>query len=39
MHKIESILENETLKIIRDFEIQTDYRIPAIRQDLVIVRK
>ena len=29
--------ENETLKIVWDCEIQTDYLIPARRLDLVIV--
>ena len=29
MHKTESILQNETHKILWDFEIQTDHQIPA----------
>ena len=37
MPKPESTLENETHKILRDFEIQTDHLIPARRPDLVIV--
>ena len=37
MHKPESILENETLEILWDIEIQTDYLISARRPDLVIV--
>ena len=39
MHKLESILENETHKILWDFEIQTDHQIPAGRPDLVLTRK
>ena len=39
MHNLESILENETHKILWDFEIQTDHLISARRQDLVIVNK
>ena len=39
MHNLESILENETHKILWDFEIQTDHLISAIQQDLVIVNK
>ena len=29
MHKLETVLENETHKILWDFEIQTDYQILA----------
>ena len=39
MHKPESLRENETHEILRDFEIQTDRLIPARRPDLVIVTK
>ena len=39
MHKPESVLENETHKILCDFEIQTDHLIPARRPDLTIVKK
>ena len=39
MHKPESILENETHKILRDVEIQTDHRILARRPDRVIITK
>ena len=39
MHKPESILENETLKVLWDFAIQTDHLISARRPDLVIVDK
>ena len=35
MHNPESILENETDRILRDFEIQTDPLISARRPDLV----
>ena len=37
MHKPESFLKNETNKILCDFEIKTDYQIPARRLNLVIV--
>ena len=36
MHIPESVLENETHKILLDFEIQTDHLISARRPDLVI---
>ena len=36
-HNLESVLENETLKILWDFEIQTDHLISARRPDQVIV--
>ena len=39
MHKPESVLENETHKILWDFEIQTDHLIPARRPDLVLINK
>ena len=39
MHNPESILENETHKILWDFEIQTDPLILASQQDLVIINK
>ena len=38
-HKPESVLENETHKILLDFEIQTDHLIPARRPDLVLINK
>ena len=38
-HKLEPILENDTHKILWDFEIQTDHLIPARRPDLVIINK
>ena len=36
MHKLESILENETQKIHWDFDIQTDQLIWARRPDIVL---
>ena len=39
MHKPESVLENETHRILWYFEIQTDQLIQARRPDLVIVNK
>ena len=39
MHNPESILENETHQVLRDFEIQTDHLISTGRPDLIIVKK
>ena len=39
MHKPESDLENETHRLLRDFEIQRDHLISARRPNLVIVIK
>ena len=39
MYKGESTLENETHKILWDFEIQTDHLIPARRPNLVLINK
>ena len=39
MQKPESIRENETCKIVRDFEIQTGHLIPARRPDFVTDNK
>ena len=39
MHKPESILENETQKILRDLKIQIDHLIPVRRQDIVLINK
>ena len=39
MHKPESILENETHKILWDFEIQSHHLIPARRPNLVIIER
>ena len=37
MHKPESVIENETRKILWDSDIQTDHLITAIRQHLVLI--
>ena len=39
MHNPESVLENETHKLLWDFDIQTDHLISARRPDLVIINK
>ena len=39
MHNLESVLENDTHKLFRDFEIQTDHLILARRPDLIIINK
>ena len=39
MHNPESVIENETHKLLYDFEIQTDHLIPARRSDPVIVNQ
>ena len=39
MHNTESIFENETRKLLWDFEIQTDHLISVRRQDFVKVNK
>ena len=39
MHNQETVLKNETHKLRRDFEIQTDYLIPARWPNLVILNK
>ena len=39
MHNPESVLENERLKILRDFKIQRDHLFSARRSDLVIISK
>ena len=36
MHNPEYFLENETYKLLRDFEIQTDHLTSARRPDLII---
>ena len=38
-YKPESVLLNETHKILRDFVIQTDHPIPARRPDLILINK
>ena len=35
----EFLQENETHKVLWDFEIQTDHQIPARRPELVIINK
>ena len=37
IHKSETVLENETPKLLRDFEKQTDHLILARRPDLAII--
>ena len=39
MHKQETVFENETLTILRDFHIQTDHQISAWRLDRVLINK
>ena len=39
MHNQESVLENETHKLLWDFDIQTDHLISARRPDLIIINK
>ena len=39
MHKPESVLKNDTRKILWDFEIQTDTLILARRPDFLIINK
>ena len=39
MHNPAPFLENDTLKPLWDFDIQTDHLIPARRPDLIIINK
>ena len=39
MHNPASVLENDTHKILWDFDIQTDHLISARRPDLIIINK
>ena len=39
MHNLASVLENDTYKLLRDFDIQTDHLISARRPDLIIINK
>ena len=39
MHNPEAVLQNETYKLLWDFEIQTDHQIMARRPDLIIINK
>ena len=37
MHKPETVIENQTHKILLDFEIQMDHLIPARKPDLFLI--
>ena len=39
MHNLAVVLENDTQKLLWDFDIQTDHRISARRPDLIIINK
>ena len=39
MHKPAPVQENDTQKLLWDFNIQTNYLIPARRPDLIIINK
>ena len=39
MHNLATVLENDTHKLLWDFNIQTDHLIPARRPDLIIINK
>ena len=39
MHNPAPVLETDTRKLLRDFNIQTDHLIPARRSDLIIIKK
>ena len=39
MHKPAPVLENDSHKLLWDFNIQTDHLIPARRLDLIIINK
>ena len=39
MHTPAPVLENDTHKLLWDFDIQTDHLIPARRPDLIIINK
>ena len=39
MHNPAPVLENDTHKLLWDFNIQTDHLIPARRPDLIIINK
>ena len=39
MHNPAPVLENDTHKLLWDFNIQTDHLIPARRPDLIIIKK
>ena len=39
MHNPVSVLENDTQKLLWDFDIQMDYLILARRPDLIVIKK
>ena len=39
MHNLAPVLENDSHKLLWDFNIQTDHLIPARRPDLIIINK
>ena len=39
MHNPASVLENDTHKLLWDFDIQTDHQISARRPDLIVINK
>ena len=39
IHKLAAVLENDTHKLLWDFDIQTDHLISARRPDLIIIKK
>ena len=39
MHNQAPVLENDSHKLLWDFNIQTDHLIPARRPDLIIINK
>ncbi len=39
MHNPAPVLENDSHKLLWDFDIQTDHLIPARRPDLIIINK
>ena len=39
MHNPAPVLENDTHKLLWDFNIQTDHLIPARKPDLIIINK
>ena len=39
MHKLAPVLENDTHKLLRDFDIHTDHLISTRRPDLIIINK
>ena len=39
MHKPAPVLENDTHKLLRDFDIHTDHLISTRRPDLIIINK